>query len=371
MAERTLHRESVLVAAGRPEHVPGTGVNPPIVLASTFHAGGERGYARDGTFTIDALEEALGALDGGAAVTFGSGMAAASAVVEGLPTGSVVVIPASFYNFNRTLFAAQARLGRIEVRVADMTDTAATISQLDGASLAWLEVPSNPLLQVADLPALAAAARERGVRTVVDATVATPLGLRPLEHGADIVLHSATKWLGGHSDLLLGALVAGDPDIADGLRDRRALSGAMPGSLESYLALRGLRTLSVRLERAAASATELARRLAEHPAIRSVHYPGLPDHPQADLAKSLLDTPGALLSFAVESVEAADRLCSRVQLITHATSLGGVESLMERRGAYPGELEQGTPPELVRLSVGIEHVADLWSDLEQALAPDR
>jgi cystathionine gamma-synthase len=368
MSDAPLRRESVLIAAGRPPETPGSPVNEPIVLASTFRAGTERGYARDGTSTVDALEAALGALDGGDATAFGSGMAAASALIEGLPTGAVIVAPASCYNLNQTLLATQVDLGRITLRVAETTDTRTTIAQLDGADLLWLEVPSNPMLDIADLPALSAAARTRGVRTLVDATVATPLALRPLEHGADIVLHSATKWIGGHSDLLLGALVTDNAETAEQIRRRRTLTGAMPGSLEAYLALRGLRTLSVRMERATANAAELAQRLGSHPAIRSIHYPGLPDHPQADRVSALLDLPGALMSFTLPSTEAAEALCAGVELITHATSLGGVESLIEHRGRYPGELAQGTPPELVRLSVGIENVEDLWADLYQSLS---
>jgi cystathionine gamma-synthase len=189
-----------------------------------------------------------------------------------------------------------------------------------------------------------------------------------LEHGADIVMHSATKWIAGHSDLVMGVLVASDAEAAARIKVRRNLTGAVPGSLESYLALRGLRTLSVRLERACANAAVLAGRLADHPAVTSTHYLGKPDHPQADRVAALLDNHGALLSFAVDSVERADRLCQQVRLIINATSLGGVESLIERRGAYPGELAQGTPAELVRMSVGIEHVEDLWEDLSQALS---
>jgi cystathionine gamma-synthase len=205
------------------------------------------------------------------------------------------------------------------------------------------------------------------VLSVVDATLATPLAIRPLEHGADIVMHSATKGLAGHSDLIMGVLVTADGDRDRQIKQRRNLTGALPGSLECYLALRGLRTLSVRLERACANAAILADRLAEHPAVGTVHYLGRPDHPQADRIGKLLDNRGALLSFTVDSIQRADRLCTSVRLITHATSLGGVESLVERRGSYPGEIAQGTPAELVRLSVGIEHVEDLWADLEQAL----
>ncbi|MGI8666407.1 MAG: trans-sulfuration enzyme family protein [Jatrophihabitans sp.] len=363
-----LRPESIVVAAGRPGRVPDGPVNQPVVLASTFHAGGPRAYGREGNDTTAAFEMALGALEGGRAISFASGMAASSALVEGLPTGSVVVLPTSFYNYHRTLFDNQVELGRLSLRPVDITDTEATCAALPGANLLWLELPTNPRLGVPELPALTAAARQHRVLSVVDATLATPLGIRPLEHGADVVMHSATKWIAGHSDLVMGVLVTADPDLAGRLTDRRNLTGAIPGSLESFLALRGLRTLSVRLERACANAAVLAERLAEHPAVRQVHYLGRADHPQADRIAALLANHGGLLSFTLDSVRRADRLCESVRLITHATSLGGVESLIERRGRYPGEAGQGTPAELARLSVGIEHVEDLWADLAQALA---
>ena len=269
-----LRPESVVVAAGRPDRVPDGPVNPPVVLASTFHAGGQRGYGRQGNDTTAAFEAAIGTLEGGRAVAFASGMAATSAIVEGLPAGAVVVLPTSFYNYHRTLFDKQVELGRLSLRPVDITDTDATVAALDGADLLWLEMPTNPLLAVPDLPALAHAASRRSVLSVVDATLATPLAIRPLEHGADLVMHSATKWIAGHSDLVMGVLATADDALADRLVDRRNLTGAIPGSLECYLALRGLRTLAVRLDRACANAAVLAERLAAHPAVRAVHHLG-------------------------------------------------------------------------------------------------
>jgi len=368
MHPESLRRESLLIATGRPEREPTHPLNQPIQLSSTFHAGGERAYARQGNTTLEAFEAALGAVEGGAVTAFASGMAASTALIEGLPAGSVVVLPTSFYNYHRTLLDAQVDLGRLELRAVDITDPDAVAGTLPGAALLWLELPTNPMLVVPDLPALTAAARRHGVRTVVDATLATPLGSRPLEHGADVVMHSATKWIAGHSDLIMGTLATADPALDTELKTRRNLTGALPGALETFLALRGLRTLSVRLERAVANAAELARRLQAHPAVRRVHYLGLPGHPQADLVAKLLDNPGGLLSFEADSVGRADQACDRVRLISHATSLGGVESLLERRGRYPGEVQQHTPAALLRLSVGLEHVEDLWADLEQALA---
>jgi len=358
----------MLIAAGRPPRTPAGPVNQPISMSSTFHAGGPRVYGRDGSDTVAAFETALGAVEGGRVTAFSSGMAASAALIEGLPAGSVVVAPTTFYNFNRTLLDRQVELGRLALRPVDVTDTDAVLDVLGQASLLWLELPSNPMLEVPDLPALTAAARSHGVRTVVDATLATPLGIRPLEHGADVVLHSATKWIAGHSDLVMGVLATADEALDEQLKVRRNLTGALPGALESFLALRGLRTLSVRLERACASAAVLAGRLEDHPAVRKVHYLGLPGHPHAERIAALLANHGGLLSFEPDSLERAVSLCDRVRLITHATSLGGVESLVERRGSYPGELKQQTPAELLRLSVGLEHVEDLWADLEQALA---
>lgn len=358
----------MLIATGRPDRTPSGPVNQPIVLSSTFHAGGQRVYGRDGNDTVEAFEAALGAVEGGQVTAFSSGMAASTALIEALPVGSVVVLPTTFYNFNRALLDKQVELGRLSLRRVDVTDTATAIDALPGASLLMLELPTNPMLTVPDLPALTAAARQHGVRTVVDTTLATPFGIRPLEHGADVVLHSATKWIAGHSDLVMGVLVTADQAINDELKVRRNLTGALPGALESYLALRGLRTLSVRLERSCANAAELAGRLDRHPAVRKVHYLGLPSHPHADRIAALMDNHGGLLSFEPHSVPQADQVCDRVRLISHATSLGGVESLLERRGSYPMELEQETPAELIRLSVGLEHVEDLWADLEQALS---
>lgn len=368
MNEAQLRAESQLVSAGRPARTPGSPVNEPISMSATFHAGAEIGYARSGTPTLGAFEAAMGLLEGGAALAFASGMAATAAILDGLAVGSTVVIPDSFYNVNAAALADHARLGRLYVRRVDLSDLSAVTAALEGAALLWLEIPTNPMLRVADLPALTAAARIAGALSVVDATVATPLGLRPLAHGADISLHSATKSICGHADALLGVLSTASPELIEQLHDRRTLTGAIPGSLESFLALRGLRTLSVRTERSQANAAELAERLAVDPRVAQVHYPGLARHLDAPLVQRFLTGGGSLLSFEVAGgLPAAVGVCERVQLITHATSLGGVESLIEARGRYAGEVAQSTPAGLVRLSVGIEHVADLWQDLSQAL----
>jgi cystathionine gamma-synthase len=242
------------------------------------------------------------------------------------------------------------------------------ITALDGADLLWLETVTNPMLTVPDLPALIAAARSVGALVCVDATFSTPLLVRPLDLGADVVMHSVTKYLSGHSDVLMGALVARSPDLAAHLHERRTLGGGIPGALEAYLATRGLRTLALRMERAQANAGELARRLADHPAVTRVRYPGLPDDPGHAIAARDHAGFGAMVCFEVAGgAAAADAVCASVRLITHATSLGGVESLIERRAMHEGDAAFGTPESLLRLSVGIEHVDDLWTDLVHAL----
>jgi cystathionine gamma-synthase len=367
----SLRPESVVVALGRPGRAPRAPVNTPIVLSAPFHHGPDDNYylRQDSNDTVRSLEAALGALDGGDALAFASGMAGTAAIVEGQPGGAVAVVPHSGYAGTLSLFAGQARLGRMTVRSVDITDNDAVLAALPGASLLWLETTTNPLLGVTDVPTLAAAAHESGALVCVDATFSTPLLSRPLDQGADVVMHSATKYLSGHSDLLMGVLVTRDAGLGAQLRARRDITGAVPGGLESYLALRGLRTLAVRWDRAQANAQELARRLSAHPDVHRVRYPGLPDDPWHGRASALYDGFGAMVAFEVGSRERADQLCRRVRLITHATSLGGVESLIERRAMHSIDAAMGTPEDLLRLSVGIEHVDDLWDDLTQALAP--
>ena len=295
-------------------------------------------------------------------------MAAIAAIVEGLASGSVVVAPIASYGGTATILAEQEKLGRLVVRSADITDTDAVLEALPGADLLWVESPTNPLLGVADLPVLVEAAHEHGTTVCVDSTCNTPFVLRPLQYGADIVMHSATKYLAGHSDVLMGVLVTSDTTRQTALQERRALTGAMPGALESFLAVRGVRTLALRMDRAQANAMELAQRLDAHERVTRVRYPGLPSDPFHERAARLHDGFGAMISFDVAGTgDDAEQVCQRVELIHHATSLGGVESLIERRARYPVDAERGTPEQLLRLSVGIEHVEDLWADLDHAL----
>jgi cystathionine gamma-synthase len=344
-----------LVALGRQDRLPGAGVNAPLEFSSTYVADGPVNYARAGNPTWSAFEEALGALEGGEALVFGSGMGAVAAAVSLVPHGGTVVVPAHAYNGTTALLDDLAARGAVRVHRLYAADTATVPDVLDGAALLWIESPTNPMLEVFDIAALCAAARERGVLTVCDNTFATPLVQQPLTLGADVVLHSVTKYLAGHSDVILGALVTPATGAGRELRERlarqRLLHGAIAGPMETWLALRGMRTLHLRLERATASARELATRLESHPAVEHVRYPGF----------------GAIVAIDVVGGAApAERAAAATRLWTHSTSLGGVESQLERRRRHPGE-PQTVPEGLLRLSVGIEDVEDLWRDLDQAL----
>lgn len=343
-----MHPATTAVAAGRPE---GTGapLNHPVVLASNFR--GEEGeYARThGTPTWHGLEAAVGALEGGRALAFSTGMAAAAAALFALAP-KVLVLPSYSYLGVRSLVADLVDRRGLDVRFVDVADTAAVLAALPGADMVWMETPTNPTLDVADLATIGAAAREAGVAMVVDSTFATPVCARPLEDGATVVLHSGTKAIGGHSDLMIGLTITADDEVYDRLHHARLVNGSTPGALEAFLALRGVRTLPLRMERMQANAADLATHLAAHPAVAEVRYPGF----------------GAMVSFVMAGgAAAADAACRAVRLIVPATSLGGVETTMERRQKYAGDAH--VLPGLIRMSVGIEHVDDLWADLSAAL----
>ena len=342
---------TVAVTAGRPPRAPDGPTNAPIVMASTYHAGGEVGYGRYGNPSWEMFEAAVGALEGGVATCFASGMATTAAVLDLVPPGGTVVAQEQAYYGTISLLRELERTGRLRVRPVDLTDLAAARAAVDGADLVWAESPTNPLLLVVDLPAVMSAARQAGALGVVDSTFATPVLARPLFMGADVVVHSATKYLSGHSDLLLGVAVTGDPALAERLGASRSRQGAVPGAFEAWLALRGLRTLHVRMMRAQSNAATLAERLSAHPAVTAVHYPGT----------------GAMLSLQLRGgAAAADQVSATTRVWVHATSLGGVESSLERRRRWPGE-STDVPESLIRLSVGIEDVDDLWGDLSDAL----
>ena len=367
---RDLHVETRLAVLGRGASTPGQPLNVPITPASNFRAasgvGGARAYARDdGTPGWEALEELVGDLEAGQAVSFASGMAAIAAVLELLPAGARVVVPRDSYTGVRALLQDGAQGGRWHVRVVDATQADELATAVADADLVWLETPSNPLIEVVDIAEVVAAAANADALVAVDSTFATPLLQNPLQLGADFAVHSATKFIGGHSDLLLGVVVCRRASDHARLVRRRQVSGATPGALESYLALRGARTMALRLRHAQASAGELARRLQGHPAVKRVRYPGLPDDAHHALAARQMRGFGAVLSFELAHAEAADAVCDHVRVVSHATSLGGVESTLERRAKLAGQ--EHVPAALLRLSVGCEHLEDLWTDLDAAL----
>lgn len=339
-----------VVHTARPARTPDQPLNPPITMASTYVAGGDVEYGRYGNPTWTALETAIGDLEGGRCLTFASGLAAVATVIDLVGSEQTVVAPRHAYTGTIMQLADLESRGRIKVHLVDITNTAEAVAACADAALVWLESPTNPALEIADLPAIIAAAHQAGAHAVVDNTFATPLLQQPLSLGADIVVHSATKYLAGHSDVLMGALVVNDDDLYGVLKARRDLTGAVPGPFEAWLTLRGMRTLALRVAQAQASACELADRLRSHPHVHAVRYPGF----------------GAIVGLEAADAQTADRVVASTRLWVHATSLGGVESTLERRRRW--KLEPATIPEgLIRLSVGIEDVEDLWEDLDQAL----
>jgi len=362
-----LSPETVVVSAGRPAKAPDAPLNVPVVLSSTFHAGGPVAYARTSNPTWEALEEVMGALEGGRALSFASGMGAVSAVLDLVRPGGIVVVPTHSYSGVAARLRDLEAAGRVVVRLAEVQDAESVSAACEGADLLWIESPTNPAMEVCDLAAVAAAARRHGVMTVCDNTFAGPMLQRPIEHGIDVVLHSATKSLAGHSDVLLGIVVTTDEAYHARLLRTRTLLGSIPGPFEAWLALRGIRTLALRVRQGQTSALELATRLQAHPAVTRVRYPGLPDDPGHLIAAKQMSGFGAMLSFETIGIAAdAEAFCDRVSLVVHATSLGGVETLVERRRRWPEE-RPDIPETLIRLSVGIEDVEDLWADLDQAL----
>ncbi|CAB4868988.1 unannotated protein [freshwater metagenome] len=346
------HPETQAITAGRPQVAPDAALNPPIVLTSTFHAGGPIGYGRYGNETWNALEDAISALEGGQTLAFSSGMAAISAVFSILPIGAPVVASNQGYSGVMTLLKTFHESGRLEVRFVDIVDTPSVIDAMKGAALVWIESPTNPCLDVAELETLIGAAKKSGIGVAVDNTFATPLIQNPLAMGADIVMHSVTKFLSGHSDVLMGSLSTNDQALFKRLQDARSFSGSIPGPFESWLALRGLRTFPLRFAKSQENAKELVSRLSAHPKVSRVRYPGF----------------GAIISFEVAgTAEETQTVCESSTLISHATSLGGIESLWERRRRWPIE-SASVPEQLIRLSVGCEHVDDIWNDINAALA---
>jgi cystathionine gamma-synthase len=364
----SLHNETKVVAAGRPDKKPDGPLNPPISLNSTFHEGGPIGYGRYGNESWSALEEAISSLEGGQTLIYSSGMAAISSVFSLLPHGAVLTASHHGYQGTTVMLKQMHESGRLTVRFVDLADTEATLAQIPGTQMLYLESPINPGIEVVDLPKLIAAGKAAGCGVAVDNTLASPMVQNPLAMGADIVIHSVTKYLSGHSDLLLGSTSTNDPALNVRLEQARRYGGAIAGPFEAWLALRGIRTFSLRMKKSQENAMDLAKRLEKHPAISRVRYPGLASDPFHERAKSFMKGFGAVISFEVKaSVEQIDLMCNSAKLITNATSLGGVESLWERRRRWKTESET-IPENLIRFSVGIENADDLWADIQSAMA---
>jgi cystathionine gamma-synthase len=374
--------ETLAIHAGQ-EPDPLTGaVVPPIHQASTFKqdgVGGLRGgyeYSRSANPTRTALEQCLAALEGGpAALAFASGMAAEDGLLRtACSPGDHVLIPDDAYGGTYRLFARVLSGWGLSHSVVSMSDLPAVREHLAAGPvrMIWTETPTNPLLNIADIRALAQAAREADAMLVVDNTFASPYLQQPLALGADAVVHSTTKYLGGHSDVVGGAVVVADPDLAERIDYVRNATGGVPGPFDSWLTLRGIKTLAVRMDRHCRNAMRVAQMLAEHPAVAEVFYPGLPTHPGHKTAQEQMRAFGGMVSFRLlAGEEAAVRACGRTRLFTLGESLGGVESLIEHPARMTHASVAGSqlevPADLIRLSVGIEDCDDLLDDLRQAL----
>jgi cystathionine gamma-synthase len=371
-----MHIETLAIHAGHSPD-PATGaITPPIHLSTTFERESDGSYrsglvySRYGNPNSGALEVCLAALEGGAgAACFASGSAATTAVFQSLEPGAHVIVPDDAYFGTTKLLRDLFGPWKLEMSVVNMTDLDSVERALRPTTrLLWIETPSNPLLQVVDIAALAEIAHSRSAVCVVDNTWASPVLQRPLDLGADVAMHATTKYLGGHSDVLGGALVwRSDGPFAQRLRTIQASAGAVPSPFECWLTLRGVRTLPWRMRAHSANAFALAGYLTNHERIETVHYPGLPSHPAHAIASRQMSGYGGMLSLEVRGGrEPAMMLASRLRVVTRATSLGGTESLIEHRASVEGPGSRA-PESLLRLSVGLEHVDDLIEDFDQAL----
>jgi len=369
--------ETLAVHAGRRKDTTNGGVAQSPILSTTFTREGDGTYPYGHVYTRalnptrSGLEKLLATLDGGAAAaTFGSGSAASLAVFQALKPGDHVIAPDDVYHGTRTqLRELLARWG-LEYSLVDLTRLDAVRDEIrPNTRLIWIETPSNPLLKVADIAALAEICRAAGAVCAVDSTFATPVLQQPLALGADVVMHSTTKYLGGHSDILGGVIVTREEnEFFQRIRDYQVMGGPVPAPFDAWLLQRSIATVPLRVRAQTANAQAVAEFLAAHPRVHAVHYPGLTSHPGHALAKRQMSGFGAMLSFQVHGGnEGAATTAARVQLFTRATSLGGVESLIEHRASVEGPFTT-TPLDLLRVSVGLEHPDDLIDDLRQALA---
>jgi cystathionine gamma-synthase len=368
--------ETIAVHSGGVPDAETGAVAPPIHLSTTVVRGADGqpvshyGYIREENPTQERLEEALAAIDGGeVALAFSSGMAAGAAMLQALPRGSHVLLPADGYYTYRALAADHFERWGLEYDVVAMHDTAAVERAMrDSTRLVWMESPTNPLMQISDIAAIADIAHAKDASLLVDGTFATPALQRPISLGADVVLHSTTKYLGGHSDVQGGSLTfAKRGDLSEGALRVRTVIGGVASPFNSWLVLRGIRSLGARMRVHCENAAAIARWLESHARVEAVHYPGLASHPGHEIAKRQMSAFGGMMSFRVRGGAAeALAVASRTKLFTPATSLGGVESLIEHRATSEGPTST-TPVNLLRLSIGLEHYEDLIADLEQAL----
>ncbi|OAR24529.1 cystathionine gamma-synthase [Streptomyces sp. ERV7] len=373
--------ETIAIHAGNTADPLTGAVVPPIYQVSTYKqdgVGGLRGgyeYSRSANPTRTALEENLAALEGGVrGLAFASGLAAEDCLLRTLlAPGDHVVIPNDAYGGTFRLFAKVVSRWGVEWSVADTSDPASVRAAVtDRTKAIWVETPSNPLLGITDIAAVAAVAKDAGAKLVVDNTFASPYLQQPLALGADVVVHSLTKYMGGHSDVVGGALVTNSAELGEELAYHQNAMGAVAGPFDSWLVLRGIKTLPVRMDRHSENAGKIAEMLTRHPKVSEVLYPGLPEHPGHEVAAKQMRAFGGMVSFRVTGgeQEAVD-LCARTKVFTLGESLGGVESLIEHPGRMTHASVAGSalevPGDLVRLSVGIENVDDLLADLQQAL----
>ncbi|MFF9017853.1 cystathionine gamma-synthase [Streptomyces sp. NPDC014870] len=383
MSDEHIHQsfETRAIHAGNTADPLTGAVVPPIYQVSTYKqdgVGGLRGgyeYSRSANPTRTALEENLAALEGGRrGLAFASGLAAEDCLLRTLlAPGDHVVIPNDAYGGTFRLFAKVVQRWGVDFSVADTSDVESVRGAVnDRTKVIWVETPSNPLLGITDIPAVAAVARSAGAKLVVDNTFASPYLQQPLSLGADVVVHSLTKYMGGHSDVVGGALVTADETLGEELAYHQNAMGAVAGPFDSWIVLRGIKTLAVRMDRHSENAEKIAEMLTQHPKVTQVLYPGLPEHPGHEIAAKQMRSFGGMISFRVAGgEEAAVEVCNRAKLFTLGESLGGVESLIEHPGRMTHASVAGSalevPADLVRLSVGIENVDDLLADLRQAL----
>lgn len=339
------------VFGGRPERYPDGPLNTPISLNSTYTAGGQWGYGRYGNDSCKSLEDTISLLEGGKTLAFTSGMSAISSLFSIIPLGSIVVASNQGYAGINATMQKLHNEGKIVARFVDITNTGEVLANLEGAYMLWLESPTNPRLEVADLSRLIRSCNKTGIIVGVDNTFATPINQKPLDLGADMSMNSVTKYLSGHSDVLMGSISFNNNKLYDEVEFSRKINGTIPQPFDAWLALRGIRTFPLRFKKAESNAKKLFELISGHNKVSKVYYPGF----------------GAMISFEVDaSPEEVEEICNRSKLIANATSLGSVESIWERRRRWP--LESHLVSEnLIRLSVGCEDVEDIWNDIINSL----